>query len=152
MRIDWGALDLAFETSDMEHNSWLDRMTGEVLLVFDGDEPEDREAVLRRIDAQPKRYVVIEPPDARAQWEWMSEFTESVRDAQLRDLLDAALDGRGAFHRFKDVLLRAPEERQRWFRFRDNRMHETIARFLDEANVHPENAAPWAAKPRPEPR
>jgi len=143
MHIDWGALDLAFETSDIEHSSWLDRMTGEVLSVFDGDDPDDREAVFQRINAQPKRFVAIEPPDARAQWEWMSEFTASVPDAQLRDLLDVALDGRGAFRRFKDVLLGAPEERQRWSRFRDDRMHQAIARFLDEANVHPANAPPW---------
>ena len=151
MRLDWAALDLAFETSDIEHGSWLDRLTGEVLWALEGDDPEDREAVLRRIDAQPKRYVAIEPPDARAQWEWMSEFTESVPDAHLRDLLGVALDGRGAFRRFKDVLLGVPQERQRWHTFRDDRMREAMTRFLEEAGVRTDNPPPWAANPRPDP-
>lgn len=52
-------------------------------------------------------------------YELMADFTATVQDSSLRDLLEVALHGRGAFRRFKDVLLRAPEERERWFTFQD---------------------------------
>lgn len=45
----------------------------------------------------------------------MVEFTETVSDLRLREKLAVALDGRGAFGRFKRVLGDYPEERERWF-------------------------------------
>ena len=50
-------------------------------------------------------------------YRWMEEFAETVTGERLLGMLNVALNGRGAFRRFKDVLAAFPVERQRWFEF-----------------------------------
>ena len=51
------------------------------------------------------------------------------------ELLEVAINGKGAFRRFKDVLLNYPEERERWFQFKDDRMKERALEWLDDIDV-----------------
>ena len=51
-----------------------------------------------------------------------------------------ALDGKGAFGRFKRVLARYPEERDRWFEFRDRRLQARIDEWLESVGVRPGGA------------
>jgi hypothetical protein len=46
----------------------------------------------------------------------MEKFA-SMQNEKLSELLFVALDGKGAFRRFKDVILNFPEEREKWFDF-----------------------------------
>ena len=73
----------------------------------------------------------------------MAEFAATVRNRHVRELLDVAFRGRGAFRRFKDVLAGYPAERERWFAFRDQRMHEAMVEWLAdhviEATTGPSN-------------
>ena len=50
-------------------------------------------------------------------------------------LLEVAINGKGAFRRFKDVLLNYPEERERWFKFRDDRMEKRAVEWLESIDV-----------------
>ena len=51
----------------------------------------------------------------------MEDFIATVEGERLAELLEVAIKGKGAFRRFKDVLLNYPEERVRWFEFKDDR-------------------------------
>jgi hypothetical protein len=51
----------------------------------------------------------------------MVDFARRITDEHLVELLDVALDGKGAFRRFKDVIYRYPDERERWHRFSNDR-------------------------------
>ena len=51
----------------------------------------------------------------------------------MRELLEVAIAGEGAFRRFKDVLARFPQERERWFHFQQERLFGRIRDWL-EAN------------------
>ncbi len=62
----------------------------------------------------------------------MVEFSETVKDRNLREKLAIALDGKGAFRRFKNVLSDYPEERERWFSFKDERIRQEVIEWLDE--------------------
>ncbi len=67
----------------------------------------------------------------------MVEFAESASDPRLRELLSVALDGRGAFGRFKRVLLDYPRERARWFKMRDEFSSERVREWLGELDIEP---------------
>ena len=67
----------------------------------------------------------------------MEEFTGTVGAARLRDRLEVALDGRGAFRRFKNVLLDFPAERERWFAVRDERLRAAAREWLAEQGIEP---------------
>ncbi len=73
--------------------------------------------------------------ESRDAYEDMVEFVESVNKPHLRELLDVALRGKGAFRRFKDVLLNYPAERERWFRFEEARQREAIEEWAREEGV-----------------
>ena len=53
----------------------------------------------------------------------MERFVGSVVDEPLRERLIISIDGKGAFRRFKDVLLAYPAERERWFSYRAELLH-----------------------------
>ena len=107
--IDWEALEDAFENNAPEVHSYLHLSTGEVLRVVDGiADPEMHQRI-----ASDTSYMRIEPVSSREQYRWMERFVGSVSDGGLRERLVMAIDGKGAFRRFKDVLLAFPAERER---------------------------------------
>ena len=65
----------------------------------------------------------------------MEAFVETVKDGHLRELLDVAIAGKGAFRRFKDVMARVPHERERWFRFHRERLDARVRRWLAEHGI-----------------
>jgi hypothetical protein len=60
----------------------------------------------------------------------MERFIPMVEDSPLRDRLTHAIDGKGAFRRFKDVLMSHGPERERWFAFRSERLRVFMEAWL----------------------
>jgi hypothetical protein len=69
----------------------------------------------------------------------MRDFTGRT-DRQLRELLEVALAGKGAFGRFKAVLADFPEERARWFAEHDQHLKVQARVWLDRQGIA------WTAK------
>lgn len=67
----------------------------------------------------------------------MEDFIDMVENQRLRGQLEVAIQGRGAFRQFKDVLLNFPEDREKWFSFKDQQMHEWVLDWLDENDIEP---------------
>jgi hypothetical protein len=65
----------------------------------------------------------------------MQDFIATVKDERLSELLEVAINGKGAFRRFKDALLNYHEERERWFQYRDDRTQERALEWLDDIDV-----------------
>lgn len=147
--IDWDALETAVERNAPDTESFLDRTTGQVVTVVAGDP----EAPLRkqRVADNIHNHVRVEPASSREQYRWMERFVASVSDPTLRERLIISIDGKGAFRRFKDVLLGYPAERERWFTYRADLLHWHIHNWLKEAGVLSSTEPPWGeAKPPPE--
>ena len=143
--VNWDDLEMALTSNHGEWTCYLDLETGEVRMLSmdrlddDGDGISDDE-----IDAglYAGRLLHVEPLGSKVEYRWMAEFIGTVRDARLRDRLEVALDGRGAFRRFKNVLLDFPAERKRWFAFRDQRLHAAAREWLGEVGIEPTTAPP----------
>ena len=147
--VDWDALETAVERNAPDTESFLDRSTGQVITVVTGDP----EAPLRKrqIAENIQNFVRVEPASSREQYRWMERFVSSVSDPALRERLIISIDGKGAFRRFKDVLLAYPAERERWFSYRADLLHWHIHNWLRDSNVEPSGEPPWGeAKPPPE--
>ncbi|MCH2109932.1 MAG: UPF0158 family protein [Polyangiaceae bacterium] len=124
--VDWEALEDAFENNAPEVHSYLHVDTGEVLRVVDGiADPE----MHSRIATDPK-YTRVEPVSSREQYRWMERFITMVDDEEVRSRLSHAIDGKGAFRRFKDVLMSFADERERWFVFRSERLRVFMEAWL----------------------
>jgi hypothetical protein len=138
--VDWEALEDAFENNAPEVHSYLHLPTGEVLRVVDGiADPEMHSRIASDTD-----YMRVEPVSSREQYRWMERFIPMVDDPELRGRLSAAIDGKGAFRRFKDVLMSYGPERERWFAFRSERLRVFMEAWL---SAHALRAVPrvgWA--------
>lgn len=141
--VDWDDLEMALTWHTDEWACYLDLRTGKVhMLHLDPFGHEEDELTEEEVDAglAAGDLVLIEPLPSPEEYEWMMEFTASVSEPRLRDLLEVALDGRGAFRRFKNVLLDFPEERARWFAFHDRRLREAMQRWLEDHDIEPTTA------------
>src|SRR5580704_17451541 len=124
--VDWEALEDAFENNAPEVHSYLHLTTGEVLRVVDG--AADPQMHVRI--ASDGNYLRIDPVSSREQYRWMERFIPMAEGAELREKLGQSIDGKGAFRRFKDVLMAYATERERWFTFRSERLRTFMEAWL----------------------
>ena len=144
---DWSALETAFEHNAPETHSYLDLKTGQVVTIVDSrPEDEEKRQLIRRSEG---RFVHLDPASSREQYRWMERFVSSVEDEALRERLVLAIDGKGAFRRFKDVLLSYPVERDRWFSYRANLLHIYIDGWLANQDVILGAYPPWGKPEEP---
>jgi hypothetical protein len=135
LNIDLDELCSAMEDSSYEHEYYLDLETGEILFLSDYMDDEETEKLRDKIDEESDCYELIPKAESHEGYEDMQDFIATVEDEHLAELLDVATNGKGAFRRFKDVLLGYPEERERWFKFKDDRMQERALEWLDDIDV-----------------
>ena len=169
LTIDWAELEHAFEMGDrdlMETRFYLDLETGDVVMVL-GEaaryvgEPPDHElaewmqhelqVAIQVEEGYGTRYIDVPEADSRAGYGDMVEFIYTVRNSHVRDLLDHAIRGRGAFGRFKGVLSEYPDERERWFAFKERCVYERMVDWLESKGIEPANPMEPPEVPEPVP-
>jgi hypothetical protein len=67
----------------------------------------------------------------------MQAFIATLSDPSQDDRLEIAIRGKGAFRRFKDVLLRWPDELERWFAYSEERQRGRARAWLADAGYGP---------------
>lgn len=102
---------LTFRFEMMDGGSYLDTVTGNMLLVGDGadDAPEN-------IEEDP-RYLWIEPIASQESYQIMEDFIATVDDSNVSARLTHAIEGAKPFRHFKEALHDFPSLREAWFAF-----------------------------------
>lgn len=149
--LDLDAIDLGELAEALEdHSDWctwfLNRVTGVVRFVADEAVDEDAED----LDDDPD-WIVIDPIASREAYADMVDFVAGVPDRRAADLLGRAIEGRGAFRRFKDTLFEFDELRAKWFEFHDVRMRRRSIAWLAAHAVVDQAAAGAAIASLPDP-
>lgn len=162
-KVSFSDLEDAFQNSSDEHSYWLDKQTGRVILLdsevsdalregedladlpdWQREMAEEMTPLLRALgeltgeevgEEELNRFVEIPQRDSSEAYEVTEDFVETVTDSRLRDLLVVALRGKGAFRRFKNRLLDFPAERERWFRFSNERLRHRIKEWAEGEGV-----------------
>ena len=142
--------ELVFEMEmgeNMELTGYLDTETGEIIsmpdsvmgAVEDGDEeiPELAEIAEKILGDEKNRFLLIPKRESREGFEIMAAFTGSVRRKGLQEKLSFALNGKGAFRRFRGVLNDHPDELERWYTFKDDWMREEAIQWLILNGIEP---------------
>ncbi|MGH7563643.1 MAG: UPF0158 family protein [Gemmatimonadota bacterium] len=139
---------------------YLDLESGEILHLpeeLEGVDYENAEAVAEAISewdeelVKAARAASVGDEEDRYAWvprleSWemhriMTEFTQSVEDEILQLRLFDALDGRGAFSRFRRVLSFVEAERKRWFAWRDRALRDEATAWLAGLDIAPRDPA-----------
>lgn len=124
-----------FELNFMEMSSYLDLETGQVIAICAADQLEEDAELCKLIDEECDRFLVLPKQDSRCDFNEMVRFSDQVTDKQLQEKLEIALNGRGAFRRFRDVLFDYPQEREAWFAFSNERKCQRLKRWLDANEI-----------------
>jgi hypothetical protein len=160
--------ELAFELDSYETTAYLDTVIGDVLFVEEDANrrleklltgEDNLESILATVQASADlsdtereqmmdaarvewdddtRYRLIPKQNSREGYQDMQEYIWSLEVKRLRELLEVAIQGSGAFRRFKDVLNRYPEAQENWFRFRDEREKRRMVDWLESEGIEPE--------------
>lgn len=136
-------LIMAFEDYGTGLQHFFDRQTGEVLSLLEEDMDEED---IERLDAEPERYLLIEPVSSSVGYEIMSDFVDTLPEGKVPRELAGALKQRHPFRRFKDVLLNYPAVREDWFRFHEQAFMKIIQEWLDDHGVEV-TVVPFHAQP-----
>jgi hypothetical protein len=122
----------------------VDLTTGEVwpesVLEYSSDYDAD-------ID-DPDHWLHVSSFGSGAAYHDMVAFTATRTNRVLATRLERALEGRGSFRRFKDVLSSWPDDREEWFAFSEDRRRGRAREWLAGAGYRP--ALPeFTARPDP---
>lgn len=77
------------------------------------------------------RYVRVPERNQAHCFKAMREFAEQVNESSLKEELLEALDGKGAFRRFKDALEPYPKERKQWYGFNAKMVKKEIKEWVE---------------------
>jgi hypothetical protein len=83
------------------------------------------------------RFIRIPERTSAMAYQSMASFIETVDDQRLKEQLAAALNGKGAFRKFKDILIPYPKERKRWHGFNAQSMKRDITGWLHSIGIKP---------------
>ena len=141
--LDLDALDLEeianalADQTDFEHRWLIDPRTGEVAfwtsdLGIDGENPVE----LDELDL-----ILIEPLPSYVWYQDMADFADGISDRGAGERLSRALEGKGAFRRFKNELYqRHPELISAWHSLRDARARIRAVQWLADEGLIDEDA------------
>ena len=160
--------ELAFDLSSYETTVYLDTETGVVIFVenytvhqleelLTNEETlddiqasmqaqtnlseTDREQLMdaARVErATANHYRMLPKQDSRDGYQDMQEYIESLEDEHLGKLLEVAIQGSGAFGRFKDVLYGYAEAQENRFKFRAERERQRTLDWFESGGIEPE--------------
>ena len=142
---------------DMEHalfmardgDVFFDRETGEILWRTDfGD---DLDNVEEKLEEDPDRYAYLERRESWDEYAEMERFAESVDEENIQELLFVALNGRGAFGRFRDVLYQYPDLSAEWHQRKEQAERQYIEESLASIGIEPIWEEPPKVQPAPAP-
>ena len=113
------AVDLDFLTDALTEPlgsiGYLDLHTGTVITEASLDYSDDEDDIEDR-----SRWLPVPGEGSDEPYRDMRHFVATVTDSRLAQQLDHAIEGRGAFRRFYDVIATNPAEHTRWQRYSDD--------------------------------
>lgn len=143
LSVDMEAIVDAMDMGDAPFTSFFNTRDGKVTEVmsdsaldFDHEDEEDANAAAE-IYEDPD-WVEIPLVEGRDDYRLMERFTASIDEEDIRDMLQLALCGRGAFSRFKDVIHRYPDIQARWYATRKRALVEQATEWLAALGISPE--------------
>ena len=132
--IELDMLEAAMEDSDLSNRYFLNLVSGKV--VFFSDDlglSEEDELLSEEID-ESDDYIAVDRISSHEAYQWMVDFVNEMvapTDENAAEKLSIALEGKGAFRRFKDTLYRVDEKwQQAWYQFRDKQLKDAVEEWL----------------------
>ena len=136
LTIDRLEFDLA--TDAYPHFSgYLDVETGKVEMLASDEIYDENDDFGERLEENFDRYEEIPHLSSRDDYRAMCRFAETLDEEDVREKLAIALDGRGAFGRFRSVLNAYPDLRSAWEQSQREARDEELKDWFDDIGIEP---------------
>ena len=122
----------AIEMMDEYSEGFLDKETGEIDVINEMYmDRQEQDEIYDRLDEH--GFFRLPTQSELRDYDCMEEFIYDQPE-QLRDRLFTAIQGRGAFRRFKDTVIDMGIDKD-WYTFRDNSHKRKAARWCEENGI-----------------
>jgi hypothetical protein len=118
----------------MSTGGYVDLRTGEVYDDALTDPMMVGEDAAVDVEEDPDRWLRFGRTGSRDGWRDMAAFAERCRDTVLRERLERAIEGKGAFHRFRD-LVHQESLADQWYAFSTDRQLGRAREFLADEGI-----------------
>ena len=137
------------ETQSDESSSYLNKKTGEVVLISDeelnaaeDDEPiedfpdwqQDLVRIAKEIIAETGDYLPLPTKFDINEYSIMERFCLSLDDPEMSDVMSGLISGSGAFRRFKDAIHQY-DIADDWYSYRNNALKDIAIEWCQENDI-----------------
>ncbi len=139
----------ALEVQTDESNTYLDKRTGEVVLINDyemraaeDDKPiedfpdweQELIIIAKEIIAETGDFIHLPSKFDVNEYRIMDDFCWSIEDEKTREILCSSIKGSGAFHRFKDAIHIYGIEND-WYKYRIDAFKQIAIEWCEENGI-----------------
>lgn len=119
MRVDIQKIIDAIEMATDFTTNYYDAQSGEVVCVFENMSNEEQQELCDEIENNPDQFYRLPSQYDIHEYSIMEDFIDSLDDSAIRNKLYRAIQGKGAFRRFKDEICYLGL-REEWSTFQHN--------------------------------
>lgn len=129
--IDRESLSRALDDHDPDRELYLSLIDGSLQVFVLSEATDETRALQERIQSELGiSFVRVPSMTSQEAFEEMEDFADSVEDVSTRSVLFSTLEGKGAFRRFRELMLENAPLRERWNEFRGERSRNRLEAFL----------------------
>lgn len=134
MKVDYPALLKAFEDTAPENQYMIDTQSGS-LLKLSLEDPSSIKRFQAQFAQNPKRFVKVERPAARDNFQELELFVGGLTDPHLKSALQRALTSHKPFREFRDVIKDKFHAREAWEKFHKQNVEKRANNFLKASGL-----------------
>lgn len=122
----------ALDFVNMEHDAYYNPLKNEIfysdICDYTDLNEDELDELFRNSIELPTQYEINE-------YSMIEEFIETIEDVRVYNQLQIAINGRGAFRRFKDTCINF-DIIEDWYKFRDEKYKEIAIEWCNDNNIN----------------
>lgn len=137
LKIKFSDLLTAFENHNKNITHYLDLKTGQVLFTADENLIEDVDNdTIYRVKKNPENFFKISMISPHDGFKIMENFTASIKDQDVRDVLSSELYRPKPFKSFKAVLIKYDDLYKEYSDYKNTQIKNVIIKWLNDNNIN----------------
>ncbi|MCK4306885.1 hypothetical protein KAW50_01505 [candidate division WOR-3 bacterium] len=136
VNINWEELCEAIGDYSQTRYYFLNKLTGELLVLSEYMSEAGKMELRKKLGpSKLSDYMPVKMLASREGYKMMEDFVEVLYDVKLKEHLKEALSSENPFKKFKDLVMKHPEERIHWLEFRQKKLREQAEMWLKQEGV-----------------
>lgn len=155
LKVDMEDISIIMDTDSYENQAYFDTLTGDTIYIpadlnnednvydekYVANLPKWEREMVDQVKAiyedEDRRFIFIPKRDSFEAYDIMVQFVKKLDDIDISEELFDALDGKGAFRRFKNVIKRYPKIEKQWYKYKEEADKQEVREWLWSIGIEP---------------